>query len=516
MALMGVDAQNNPELPRLVVNILVDQLRTDYMEAFAPLYDEDGLKRLMAEARYYSDVQQPFYRVDRASAAATLITGAPPSAHGIPGLSWLSRETLQPIFCVDDARYNGLQTTERTSPQRLQTTTLTDELELATGKKAIVYSVAPEREVAVLMAGHLADGAFWLSDQSGSWCSTNYYGEVYPHWASTYERLDPLPSRIRKMVYESVYEGALQDFHYFQSLNDAEQKDFKHKFEGDRRYRLLKNSVLVNDEVVSFVEYCLRGSYLGRDRVPDILNVGLYVGNFDHKSVTEAPSELQDAYVRLDRSLARLMNAVEKAVGKGHSLFIVSSTGYTDSDGNGSRLEQLPTGTFAMQRASMLLNMYLSALYGQAQYIEATYDNQIYFDHKLIEQHQLRLTELLTRSEEFLSLMAGVHQVYTSQSLMLSSWEPRMARIRAGWNAACSGDILIEVNPGWTLVAENNTDYTNPDEAYLNFPLFFLGADIETERITTPVITTAVAPTIARYLRIRAPNGSREAPLVLK
>lgn len=516
MALMNVEAQNTSELPRLVVNILVDQLRTDYMEAFSPLYGEDGLKRLMAEARFYTDSQQPFYRADRASAAATLSTGTAPSDHGVPSLSWLSRETLQPVFCVDDNRNKGLQTTERTSAQRLLTTTLTDELELATGKKSIVYSIAPEREVAVLMAGHLADGAFWINDETGSWCSTDYYGATYPAWAAVYERSNPLSGRIKKMVYESVYEGALMDFHYFQSLTDADQKDFKHKFEGNRRYRLLKNSALVNDEVVSFVNRCLEGTYIGRDRVPDILNVGLYAGNFDHRSVTEAPSELQDAYVRLDLALARLITSVEKVVGKNGALFVVSSTGYVDNEDSGSRLPQISTGTFSMQRASMLLNMYLAAIFGQAQYVEATHNNQIYFDHKLIEQRQLRLADLLARSEEFLAQMAGVRQVYSSQSLMLSSWEPRVARIRAGWNAACSGDILIEVNPGWTISYENSTEYTNQGEAYQSFPLFFLGADIASERITTPVTTTTVAPTLARCLRIRAPNGSREAPLVLK
>ena len=514
--MMSIDAQNSAELPRLVVNILVDQLRTDYMEAFAPLYGEDGLKRLMAEARFYTDAQQPFYRVDRASAAAALSTGTSPSVNGIPSLSWLSRETLQPIFCVDDARYKGLQTNERTSPQRLLTTTLTDELELATGKKSIVYSIAPEREMAVLMAGHLADGAFWINDETGSWCTTEYYGTIYPSWASVYEHSNALSSRIKKMTYESVYEGALQDFHYFQSLSDTDQKDFKHKFEGNRRYRLLKNSVLVNNEVVSFVDQCLKSTYLGRDRVPDILNVGLYVGNFDHRSVTEAPSELQDAYVRLDLAIAHLMSSVEKVVGKDKAFFVVSSTGYADSDDCGQRLENIPTGTFSMQRSSMLLNMYLSAIFGQEQYVLATYDNQIYLDHKLIEQKQLRLADLLARSEEFLAQMAGVRQVYTSQSLVLSCWEPRVSRIRASWNASCSGDILIEAFPGWIISCENSSDFSSPNEAYLSFPLFFLGAGIETGRITTPVTTTSIAPALARCLRIRAPNGSNEAPLVLK
>lgn len=516
MALMSVDAQSGSELPRLVVNIFVDQLRTDYMEAFAPLYGEDGLKRLMTEARYYTDVQQPFHRVDRASGTATLATGSTPSANGITALGWLSRETLQPLFCVDDARYKGLQTTDRTSAQRLLTTTLTDELEVATGRKAIVYSIAPEREMAVLMAGHLADGAFWMNDHDGAWCSTTYYGDAYPHWAASYDHSNALATRIKKMVYEPIYEGALTDFHYFQSLSEEEQKVFKHKFEGDRRYRQLKNSPLVNDEVVGFVEACLKGSYIGRDRVPDMLNIGLYVGNYDHLTLREAPAELQDAYVRLDLTLAQLITDVETLVGKGKALFVVTSTGYADGDGTQQQIAQLPTGTFAMQRASMLLNMYLAAIFGQAQYVEATYDNAIYLDHKLIEQRQLRLADLLARSEEFLAQMAGVRQVYSAQSLMLNNGLPQAARIRAGWHADCSGDLIVEVNPGWTITYEHTTENTTPEEAYLSFPLFMLGTDIQAACVNTTVTTTALAPTLARCLRIRAPNGSREAPLKVR
>ena len=169
-----------------------------------------------------------------------------------------------------------------------------------------------------------------------------------------------------------------------------------------------------------------------------------------------------------------------------------------------------------MQRASMLLNMYLAALYGQAQFVEATYNQQIYLDHKLIEQKQLNLNEVLARAEEFLSQMDGVRDIFTSQRLALGAWVKGLDRIRSGWNSARSGDILVEVNPGWRIVSEQNTEYVNQGEPYLSYPLFFMGADVSTERIVSQVSTAAVAPTLSRCLRIRAPNGSREMPLVIK
>ena len=516
MALMSAEAQAS-DTPRLVVNILVDQLRTDYMEAFSSLYGEGGFRRLMNEARFYADAQHPFRGADRASAAATQATGTTPSDHGIVGLTWLSRATLQPLFCVDDARYKGLQTTERSSAAHLLTTTLSDELEQATGRRAVVYSICPERDMAVLLAGHAADGAFWIDDQTGSWCGTSYYGD-YPGWAAVYERMEPLGTRLRRLEWTPRYEGAVSSFHQFHSASAEQKKGFSHKFAGDRRIRLFKQSALVNDEVCRFLQRCLDGSVVGRDYVPDLLNIGLYAANFDHRPVADSPAELQDTYVKLDSALSRIFTSVERVVGRGSALFVVSSTGYADADTDGRQLEALniPTGQFDMDKASMLLNMYLGAIFGQAQYVEATRGGQFYLDRKLIEKQQLKLADVLARSEEFLAQMTGVREVYTSQRLILARQDTDAGCLRAGWNASASGDILVSLLPGWRLTGSNQTESQPAGQPYISYPLFFLGPTISPAHLTTPVSTTVVAPTLARCLHIRAPNGSREAPLEVK
>ena len=459
MALMGVEAQAAQGAPRLVVSILVDQLRTDYLEAYAPLYGEGGLKRLLDQGRVYTDAPMPFHGPDRASAAACFSTGAVPFDNGVPSLSWLSRQTLQPVFCVEDSRYSGWQTTEKTSAGYLLTTTLADELEVSSDGLTWTYAIAPEREMAVLMAGHIADGAFWLNDQTGSWCGTSYYGQ-YPSWASVYERMAPLGERLKSLKWAPAVTGA----------------EFKHTFEGDGRFRAFKRSGLINDEVVSFVQRCLEGSMLGRDLVPDLLQVGLYAG--PHTSWQEGfTPEMQDTYVRLDRALAHLIESVEHTVGTGNALFVVASTGYQEPAVSPAVAQKyrIATGTFSMQRASMLLNMYLSAIFGQAQYVEGTCDTHIYLDHKLLEQRQLRSDEVLARCEEFIGQMEGVRDVYTATRLVQGAWNPQMARIRAGWNARRLGDLFVEVNPGWKIVTENQQEYIHQGAAYVSYPLFFLG-----------------------------------------
>lgn len=516
MAFMSIEAQTATEQPRLLVHIIVDQLRTDYMQAFESLYGENGFKRLIAQGRCYYDVQQPFNTPDRASATASIVTGTTPAEHGIIALKWLSRQTLQPISCVEDHAFKGLQTSETSSASQLLTTTIVDELEIATSKHAINYAIAPDRDMAILMAGHISDGAFWINDQTGAWCGTSYYGR-YPSWASVYERVSPLSARIGSLSWTPIYDGALPDFLYYHQAPKS-STDFSHSFSGASRFRQLKATALVNDEVCNFVSRCVQGSYIGRDRVPDILSIGLYAGNYEQKSILQAPSELQDTYVRLDSVVANLITFFEKTFGSDGIAFVLSSTCYNQAscDENIMQEYRLATGTFSMQRASMLLNMYLVASYGKEQYVEGVYGNNIYLNHKLIEQRQLNINDVLMRCEEFLGQMAGVRNAYSARSIALGAWNKDVQRVSAGWCQQRSGDIYLDISPGWEIVDAKGDTITASNDATASYPLFILAPDIQPEQIKVPVLTTAIAPTLARCLRIRAPNGSTQAPLVLK
>ena len=153
MSLMGAEAQEPTDVPRLVVNVVVDQLRTDYLEAFMPLYGDRGFRRLMADGRVYQQAEYPFDDPDRASAVACLMTGATPYENGIVGERWLNRATLHPIYCVEDRQQTGYFTTEQVSPSSLGVSTITDELKISTEGQALVYSVAPNCEAALFAAG---------------------------------------------------------------------------------------------------------------------------------------------------------------------------------------------------------------------------------------------------------------------------------------------------------------------------------------------------------------------------
>ena len=436
-------AQAVAQAPKLVISISVDELRTDHLETFAPLYSPNGLKKLLTEGTFYTNTSYSFAPVDRASAAASLSTGSTPYYHGITGAEWLDRSILRPVRAVHDARQGY-------SPRQLGTSTLGDELKIATNGIAKVFAFAATPENALLSAGHAADGAAWM--QSNSWVITNYY-EPMNQWLRGYTRL-------------------------YQPSADK------------------------NASVTEIALDCIARSGIGIDEKPDLLSIGY--------SVTPD----MEGYVALDRTVARLVDSVSKRVPLDRVLFVLTSTGSerVENEQNNNEKYRIPTGKFYINRTANLLNMYLGATYGTAQYVEAIYRNQLFLDHKLLERKNINIGDIMRRAQEFILQLSGVRHVYTANELTTSD-NNQLNRIRNGFNVEKCGDLLIDIAPGWELVNENNHTSTTSRASNIPFPILFYGAGVKAQRIQTPVTADAIAPTIARIIRIRAPNACEAEPL---
>lgn len=433
-----LQAQTLKPAPRLVVNITIDQLRTDYIEHFAPLYGDDGFKKLIKEGCIYDAASYPFSPVDRASAIATIATGTTPHYNNIVGTKWLDRNTLRPVTCTDDATFG-------TSPQKLATSTVSDELKIATKGAAIVYSVAQEKDAAVLSAGHAADGAIWFNEKNGLWTTSSYYSK-----------------------------GA-------QALVRAYNSNATKRETGS------------NDNIADMSVACIKDMALGHDNITDMLSVTFSAKGTD---ATLWQTEMEIIYVKLDRTLGSFIKRVEENVGKDNVLFVLTSTGYTNDQQVDYQRFRIPTGTFYINRTSNLLNMYLGAIFGQGKYVETSFHNQIYLDRKLIEQRHISFSDVIARSKELLVQTAGVRNVTTSP-----------------YNPSVSGDLIIETAPGWQIINEDNNENYFSRAAFVPFPIILYGAGIKPDRITTPTTVDRIAPTIAKAIRIRAPNACSSAPL---
>ncbi|MBR5036269.1 MAG: alkaline phosphatase family protein [Prevotella sp.] len=456
--LSGAEMQAFQLAPRLVVNITIDQLRTDYLEAFTPLYTADGFRKLLSQGVTYDAASYPYEPVERASAIATIATGTTPYYHGIIGNRWLDRNTLRPFFCVDDPQHYA-------SPHKLMTSTIGDELKVSTRGAAVVWSVAANKECAILSAGHAADGALWIDENANRWRTSTYYSAVTPEWLKQISTI---------------------------------------------RQELAKNKQLTNDEVANMALQTITHTSMGTDDVSDMLSVTLSATK-PGGNMTDWQTEMESVYMQLDNTLGRLITGIEKAVGKERVLFVVTSTGYAEDTPSDLSQYRIPTGTFYINRTANLLNMFLSAVYGEGRYIETCFGNQMYVNHKLVEQKRISMSELLQRSQDFLVQNSGVADVYTAERLLAGNND--ILKLRNGFSPTLSGDIIIEVTPGWRLLNEDTQESYSSRTGFIPFPIIFYGAGVQAERIAIPVTTERIAPTIAKSIRIRAPNACSAEPL---
>lgn len=436
-------AQAVAQAPQLVVTIAIDQLRTDRMEAYSPLYQPGGLRRLMTEGLVMPNASYSFTPVDQASATASLMTGTSPYYNGVTGREWLDRSTLRPKNIVNDRQHGA-------SPTQLATTTLGDEMKIATNGFAKVYAFSSTAESAIMSAGHAADAAVWMSQ--GKWNVASYY-----------------TPKVQWLTWcTNQYPPTAQD---------------------------------QNRNITDLALRCIEQSSIGQSQQTDLLCIAYSV------------KQDEASYQLLDHNIADLINGIHKKVARDRVLFVITGTGTTEEEREGEHDRfRIPTGKFYINRNANLLNMYLGAVYGTGVYVETCFQNQLFLNRKLIDKRNIDIGEVLRRSQEFMLQLSGVRNVYTSTQLMTSD-NTLLERIRNGFNVEKCGDLIIDVAPGWQLVNEDTHTSTTSRVSNIPFPIIFFGANIKPDRVMTPVTVDRIAPTVARAIRIRAPNACSAEPL---
>ncbi len=501
-------AQSADNPPRLVVGITVDQLRTDYLEALQHLFGEKGFKRLMQEGVMCEHVVFDFPNVDKASATATIYTGTTPFYHGIPSERIFNTTSLKEENVLHDPSKMGNYTEETYSLDRLRTSTLSDEVKIVGNGLGRVYSVAPDAQQAMISAGHAANSAYWLNEENGKWATSTYYKDV-PYYIEHINYYRSLSSRIDTMAWVPVYTPD----RYTALPYTTSKYPFKRIFFRGK-YAPFKTSALVNREVTDVAVEFLDKGLLGRRGFLDMLNVGYTAGVYLDATTQQYSLELQDAYVRLDRDIARLLDEIERQVGLNNAVIFLTSTGYFKGEGKEPGMYNVPSGEFYPPRAVSLLNVYLMAVYGQGNWVLGYHNQQLFLNAKLIKEKGLNGDDVRNSAASFLIQMAGVQDVYTLQRLLLSSGSDRATSLRNGLCPKLTGDLLLDLCPGWEVVYEDAKDtreYVRINS--IPTPCFIMAPGIQPKRITVPVRATAIAPTVSRLLRIRSPNGSFEAPL---
>lgn len=483
--------------PRLVLFVVADQVRADYLDRFRPLLD-GGLARLLDEAVVFTDAHHFHSDTVTATGHATLATGRLPRHHGIVGNGWYDRELGRYVLSVTDLEYGR-------SPQALLVPTLGDLLE-RTYPSAKVFAVGGKDRSAILTAGREADAAFWYDGEEGTFTTSGYYLDEPPQWLERFNDsryLDRYFARpwtpLHSLDELAPYDVEPVDWGY-------RDRQFPHALGGpsaypdDDFYGTIAGTPFIDEYVVELAKALIEGEGLGEDAVPDFLGVTLpAVDATGHMFGPNSP-ELADTFVRLDRSLETLLDYVDERIGLEHVIVSFSS-----DHGVGPIPELLRRrGDEAARRLDddavtcfQSLGEELTKRFGDEQWLAAG----LYFDRPLLAEHDVDRPALEETIRSTLERCPGIARVLSGAELDASDPEELDDIARLFYNSyhpERSADLLVQLEPNvlasWSVMASHGSAYAYDTHVPWLLRLGNGRGGVVTERVhTIDVVPTLVA-----------------------
>lgn len=499
--------------PQIVLNIMVEGLRADYLQLLSDYFGPDGFNRLTQGGVVIENTSfGP--GVDKAGAVAMLMTGAAPGSNGIAteNVYDLERRIEQPAL-LDPGKI-GNYTSETLSPSALLASTLSDELRIDAAGTALVHSIAPDASVAIILAGHAANSAFWINDENGNWSTTTHYKDV-PTPVSTRNFTAPLSHRIDTVRWEPMMK-----LDRYPALPPHKRiYPFTHTFSrGDANvYKLFKQSAPVNAEITALATDYIKSMKFGQRGVTDMLNVAYTLAPYPGSTDTDSRLETMDAYLRLDRQIASLLKSVDSQVRTDGVVVLLAGTPAPPPSDPYDPQWGVPTGEFSARKAQSLLNLFLIAKYGNGEWVRDYHSGAFYLNQQLIESKHLDAETIRSEAAKFLCRMSGVASAHTIDDILENRAGSNPDLTRRNTVASRAADVYIEILPGWQLVDDVNplhlTRQTQRAVATVAPVIIYAPAVIDAGRIDTPVDALTIAPTMSRILRIRSPNGAAQPAL---
>ncbi len=528
--LSGQSAYIPPDKPKLVIGIIVEQLRYDQVEKFRNRLGENGIRRLLNEGTYFQNASFQYLLTQSAPGHATISTGAEPSHHGITSDSWYVPLKNELIYCTGDISVNpvgGSYETGLHSPINLQASTFSDELKMATGGRAKVYSVGLKQSPAIFSAGHAADGVFWLDDVTGTWMSSTYYIDSLPAWVSDFNAMNysetllnspwellKSPDNYSDCVTDSnSFEAGFNGINYF----PYDIKKLSVKGRGNQKYDFsyLKETPAGNSLTTDFAKTLIDKAELGQDDVPDYLSVCYastdYIGHrFGPSSV-----EMADAILRLDKNIEDLLLFLNEKIGKKNILVYFTSSHGISEIPEVLENHRIPSGYFRQNQALQLLRSYLNAVYGEGDWVKGYSEKQIFLNRTLIEDARIPLEEVQKKVARFLVQFTGVASAYPYSAFEANDFgNGNLRKIINNFSPQRSGDVIVTLNSGWVEREEGSvTNHNSPYEYDSHVPLIWYGWTVNRSTVTRKVNMADIAATLSSLCNVPLPNACTGEPL---
>lgn len=511
--------------PKLIVGVVVDQMRWDYLYHFYDRYQPNGgFRRMLTQGFSNENAFIPYKPTVTACGHATVYTGSVPAIHGITGNAWWDYEKNKNMYCTEDKTVTTLGASNAAgemSPRNMLTTTICDELKMSTNFRSKVVGIAIKDRGGILPAGHSADAAYWYDGRTGNWITSTYYMKELPAWVQAFNA-KKWPDQYYEQGWSTLYPIET----YVQSTRDendyegkpfgADAKGFPYnlkKFIG-KNYGTISSTPHGNTMTMMLSKEAVVNEQMGKDSITDFLTVSFSSPDYIGHSFGPNSIEVEDNYLRLDQDLGAFLDFLDAQVGKNeYLLFLTADHGVAHVPGFLNQ-HNIPAGTLDDGKLLTDLNQQLKAKYGLDKLALSTYNYQISLDRNKIDSAEVDMEDVVEDVIKTVLNVRGVDRAFAMDELMEQPMPAAVKeRIANGYHPRRGGDVQMILKPAWIDGGETGTTHGlwNPYDSHI--PLLWYGWGIQPGRSTEEVYMTDIAATVAALLRIQMPNGCIGKPI---
>ncbi|MGB4843761.1 MAG: alkaline phosphatase PafA [Ferruginibacter sp.] len=504
--------------PKLVVGLVVDQMRWDYLYRYNELYGNGGFKRLLNQGFSNENTFIPYVPTYTAVGHTCVYTGSVPAITGIIGNNWFDKTTNRNVYCTDDSTVKTVGSTTRAglmSPANLWPTTITDELRLSNNFKSKVIGIALKDRGAILPAGHSANAAYWYDDKVGKWITSSYYMNNLPGWVDAFNAKD-LPSDYMKTDWNTLlpmnrYDLSTDDNKpYENSIKGEKSVVFPHKLSAIAdavKYEAFKTTPYANTFSFDFAKAAIDNENLGSNTVTDFLALSISSTDYIGHSFGPNSVEVEDTYLRLDKDIEGFLNYLDKKLGAGNYLFFLTADHGVAHIPSFLKENRIPAGVFDDADMAKELNEAIEKEFGVKKGVSTVMNYQVYFNDEALAGKNMDAVKKLTI--KILKQRPFVIEAFATKDIAVTTLpQPQREMMINGYNGKRSGDIQFTFKPGYFDGWDKGTTHGlwNPYDSHI--PLLWYGWNVKQGRSNREVYMTDIAPTIAAMLQIQMPSGS--------
>lgn len=526
--LIGFSAFSQQKRPKIVVGIVIDQMRYDYLSRYWNKFGDNGFKKLIAGGFNCKNTQYNYVPTFTGPGHASIYSGTTPENHGIIANDWYDKQLKKYVYCAEDTTVKTVGSDSKDglmSPSRMLGTTITDELKLATNLKGKVIGISQKDRGAILPAGHKPDAAYWFDGGNvGKWITSSYYVNQLPEWVNEINKKNSantyLKSAWNTLLPITEYIEGIADNNPYEGLFKTEKTPtFPHNLpvlrDSNDNFSLIKATPFGNNITTEMAIAAIKGENLGNDNITDFLAISYSSTDYVGHQFGPTSIEVEDTYLRLDQSLAELLSFLESKFSKEEMLIFITADHAVVDVPQYLIDNHIPGGYFDVKLLSTNLKSYCSTKLGVPDIIENVSNGQVFLNHENMEKLNLNTQQIEQDIANYILTFEGVNQTYTANTMKTTVFAENIpANIQRGFNQKRSGDIMFVLASGW-INAGNKTGCTHgsPYQYDTHVPLIWYGFNIPKGETSSKVIIPDIAATIASLLNINAPSACSGQPI---